>query len=59
MRKVFIGAAVLGAGLAAVRFGPVLAERGMKKCHEMMEGMSQGHQEACGCAPQPSKAATN
>ena len=59
MRKVVIGAALLGAGLAAVRFGPALAERGMKKCHEVMAGMSQGHQEACGCAQQPLKAATN
>jgi hypothetical protein len=41
-----LGAAVFAASAAVVvvalrRFGPALAERGMKKCHEMMRRMSQ------------------
>lgn len=45
MKKIFRAAvfaalaAVVTAGLR--RFGPALAERGMKKCHEMMAHMSQ------------------
>lgn len=48
MKKIF-GAAVFAtvAAVAVVglrRFGPTLAERGMKKCHEMMgRHMSQEH----------------
>jgi hypothetical protein len=58
MRKVVVGAAVLAAGLAAVRFGPTLAERGMKKCHEMTGGMQQGSKQPCACHEEPLKAAT-
>ena len=37
MKKMIIGAAVSAAALAALRrFGPAIHERGMKKCHEMM-----------------------
>ncbi len=37
MKKVIIGAAVSAAALAALRrFGPAIHERGMKKCHEIM-----------------------
>jgi hypothetical protein len=37
MKKAIIGAAVFVAALAAARrFGPAIAQRGMKKCHQMM-----------------------
>jgi hypothetical protein len=37
MKKVIIGAAIFGAGLAALRrFAPAIHERAMSKCHQMM-----------------------
>lgn len=36
MKKMIIGAAVFVAALAARRFGPALAQRGMNRCHQMM-----------------------
>lgn len=37
MKKMIIGAAVLAAGLAALRrFAPAIHERAMNKCHQMM-----------------------
>jgi hypothetical protein len=37
MKKVIIGAAVLMAGLAALRrFAPAIHQRAMDKCHQMM-----------------------
>jgi hypothetical protein len=37
MKKVIIGAAVLVAGLAALRrFAPAIHQRAMDKCHQMM-----------------------
>lgn len=37
MKKVIIGAAILGAGLAALRrFAPAIHERALSKCHQMM-----------------------
>ena len=58
MKKVIIGAAALAAGVAAVRLGPALAQRGMAKCHEMMGDMQQGPKQACACHQEPLKAAT-
>lgn len=56
MKKVIIGAAVFGAGLAALRrFAPAIHERAMSKCHQMMGkcgemfGQQAGHPAEMGC----------
>ena len=58
MKKVIIGMAALASGVAALRFGPALAQRGMAKCHEMMGDMQHGSKQACACHHEPLKAAT-
>jgi hypothetical protein len=54
MRKVIVSALVLAAGLTAVRFGPPMVKREMKRCHEIMGGMQLSGQ-ACACHEEPVK----
>ena len=56
MKKVIIGAAIFGAGLAALRrFAPAIHERAMSKCHQMMGkcgemfGQQAGHPAGTAC----------
>lgn len=54
MKKALIGAVVLVAGVFAVRrFGPKLAERGMRKCHEMLaQAAREDHKSALTPTPE-------
>ena len=58
MRKVIFGIAALAAGVAAVRFGPALAKRGIAKCHGMMAEMQRSGEPGCACHEEPLRAAT-
>ena len=51
MKKVIIGAAVFVAAVAAARrFGPAIAQHGMKKCHQMMSKCQETFSQQAGAS---------